>query len=76
MKLIQNQWDKLSRDEKEHPAKPDEIFVCGGCQPGWPPYFVARARGKKSPLDHEHLGLFWDWDFAVAFAKLVEEMES
>lgn len=74
MKLIKNQWDKLSIHEKEHPANPDEIFVCRGCHPGWPPYFVARAQGKKDPLDHEHLGLFWDWDTAVAFGKLAEEM--
>ena len=72
MKLIDRPWNELSNQEKEYPARPDEVFVCRGCQPGWPPYFVARVKGQKNPVDLAHLGLFWEWDYAVAFAKIAD----
>jgi hypothetical protein len=74
MKLIKTQWRELSSEEKANIAAPDEIFVCAGCQPGWPPYIVARAKGKRNPIDLTHLGLFWEWDTAVEFARLAEEL--
>ena len=74
MKIIKQNWTELTLYEKEHPAKPGEIYVCGTCQTGWPPYAVSRAKGKKNPIDHETIGLFWEWDTAVAFAKIAEEM--
>ena len=69
MRVISKKWHEL--EEREWPY-PDEVFVCGNSQPDWPPWFVARMRGKKYPVDLQHLGLFWEKGHAAKFAEIVE----